>query len=50
MRCIETGVVYKSAVEAARDTGSSKECIRYACKGKIARANKLHWEYVDENK
>ena len=48
MKCIETGIIYKSIKEAAEATGSSKTCIGYACRGTIPRANKLHWEYVDK--
>lgn len=52
VRCIETGIVYPSALEAKRQTGTDNSVInRYingkaAYAGKLPDGTKLHWEYV----
>lgn len=52
VRCIETGVVYPSALEAKRQIGADNSVINRCINGKAAYAGKLpdgtrlHWEYV----
>ena len=45
--CIETGKIYNSIKEAAKDTNANYSCISKACKGKIKTAGKLKWKYID---
>lgn len=49
VRCIETGIVYESASEAARivpKTTQSKICM--VCKGKRKTCGGFHWKYEEE--
>ncbi len=52
VRCIETGIVYSSALEAKRQIGADNSMIHRYLKGKASYAGKLpdgtklHWEYV----
>lgn len=49
VRCIETGIVYESASEAARQvpgTNQSKICM--VCRGQRNICGGFHWEYVIE--
>lgn len=52
VRCIETGIVYPSEIEAKRQTGVDNTMIHRYIKGKASYAGKLpdgtklHWEYV----
>ena len=43
VQCIETGIVYKSIMEAKRQTGISNICM--ACKGKYKTVGGYHWTY-----
>lgn len=45
--CVETGNVYESMEEAAKDVGINRSCISRACSGERKTAKKLHWRYVD---
>lgn len=45
-KCIETGVIYNSAAEAARQTGFSSTSISDACTGIRETSHGYHWEYV----
>lgn len=45
-RCIETGVVYRSAREAARQTGIGPAQISMCCRGERQTAGGFHWEYI----
>ena len=45
VRCVETGVVYKTITQAAKETGASKTGICGAASG---MAGGYHWEYVDD--
>ena len=48
VRCIETGIVYESASEAARNipkTSQSKICM--VCRGQRNTCGGFHWEYVN---
>lgn len=44
--CIETGIIYNSINEAARQTGIFNSSICNVCNGKRKSAGKYHWEYV----
>ena len=46
IRCIETGVVYRSMLEAKRETGVNPDCISRVCKGTQNTAGGYHWEYL----
>jgi hypothetical protein len=43
--CIDTGVEYRSALEAHRATGANKISIRQACRGEYKTAGGLRWRY-----
>lgn len=48
VRCIETGIIYESATEAARQvekTTQSKICM--VCRGQRNTCGGFHWEYVE---
>lgn len=46
IKCIETGVIYKSITEAANDTGIERRGINRVVVGKGKTAGGYHWEYV----
>lgn len=46
VRCVETGKIYPSLMEAQRQTGISSSHIGSVCKGKRTRAGGCRWEYV----
>ena len=54
--CVETGITYPSASEAARQTKISQSNISSCCRGERLSAGKgknkekLHWKYIDEDK
>jgi hypothetical protein len=43
--CIDTGVEYKSALEAHKATGTNKISIRQACRGEYKTAGGFRWRY-----
>lgn len=43
--CVETGVVYESMAEAARQNGIKQGNISCVCAGKHKRAGGFHWKY-----
>lgn len=46
--CIDTGVVYESIKEAARQTGCSKQKISYCCRGiRYKKTGGLRWKFVN---
>lgn len=45
VRCIETGVIYNSMTEAAKDVGVERTAISNCCRGLTQTAGKFHWEY-----
>lgn len=45
VRCVETGIVYPSIREAARETGAKN--IFWCCVGKRQTSKGFHWEYAD---
>lgn len=47
--CEETGKVYKSSIEASKDTGIEASNIRRAVQGKRATAGKVHWHKGEPN-
>ena len=47
VRCVETGVIYNSIKEAARQTGLCKQKISYCCRGiRYKKTGGFHWEFV----
>ena len=46
VRCVETGVVYKSATEAGKLLGIQRTNITAVCRGKQKSAGSYHWEYA----
>lgn len=47
VRCVETGVVYESSMDAQRKTGLFATLIIRVCRGKQGTTGGLHWEYAD---
>lgn len=48
VRCLETGMVYKSVRSASADTGIDYASIARCCRGVQKTAGKCHWEYYDD--
>ena len=46
VRCIETGEIYHSANEAARQLNICRSSISAACRGELKTAGTLHWQYI----
>ena len=49
VRCVETGVVYRSAREAHEDTGVNYDGIGHCCRGESKTSGGFHWEYAGGN-
>lgn len=50
VKCVETGIIYKSAGEASRSLGLlSSSGICAVCNGKQKKSHGYHWAYVDKN-
>ena len=48
VRCVETGIVYRSTREASRQTGVNISGICLACRGvRVKTAGGYHWEFVE---
>ena len=47
VQCVETGIVYSSIKEAARQTGLSKTKISYCCRGIRKRTGGYHWVFFN---
>ena len=47
VRCLETGIIYLSCIEAERQTGIDHSSISKCCRGRFKTAGKYHWEYVN---
>lgn len=47
--CVETGKVYESQCEAAKEYKVSSQAISHACTGKVETCAKLHWKFVRED-
>ena len=45
--CVETGVIYESIVECARQTGLPKSSIWRCCNNKNKTCGGFHWEFVN---
>ena len=45
VKCLETGIIYNSLIEAEKNTGINRICIGNCCKGKQKTAGKYHWIY-----
>ena len=50
VQCIETGIVYKSIMEAERQTGIRNGNICMVCKGQRKTAGGYHWCYFQQEK
>lgn len=52
VKCIETGMIYNSTVQAGKSTGINRVYITNCCNNKRLSAGGYHWEYVkkDEDK
>lgn len=46
VRCVETGNIYLSILEASRQTGLSRYKITQSCQNKSYIVNNTHWEYI----
>lgn len=46
VKCIETGIIYNSVQEAAKDTNTKDTHISRVCKGKRKTTGGFHWESV----
>ena len=47
VRCIETGVIYLSCIEAERQTGIHNASISHCCNGKYKTAGGFHFEFIN---
>ena len=47
VRCIETGIIFESIIEASRQTKIHLSHISECCNGKRQKAGKYHWEFVN---
>ena len=47
VKCIETGIIYASIKEAARQTGLAKNKISYCCRGIRKRTGGYHWKFIN---
>lgn len=45
--CVETGIVYDSAMEAERQTGANNSHIIKCCQGKYKTTKGYHWQYAE---
>lgn len=48
VKCIETGIVYDSTVQAGKLTGINRVYITNCCNNKKLSAGGYHWKYVSE--
>lgn len=46
VRCVETGNIYLSILEASRQAGLSRYKITQSCQNKSYIVNNTHWEYI----
>ena len=49
VKCIETGIIYKSSSEAGRICGFAGGSISACARGETSIAGGYHWEYIEEN-
>lgn len=55
VKCIETGIIYNSIIDASRLLNINSSCIVRCCNNGLSKiqqktAGKFHWEYVKEEK
>lgn len=50
VRCVETGLIYESVAEAARQTKVRARCVHNVCNGIYNTAYGFHFEFVDEKR
>lgn len=50
VRCITSGITFRSVTEAAQQTKAAPECIIRSCKSTYRTAAGLRWEYAAENR
>lgn len=48
VECVETGVIYKSMLEANRQTGINNASISHVLNGRAKTAGGYHWRFADE--
>ena len=48
VRCLETGKVYDTLRQAAKENGTTQTSIWRCCTGKLYTAAGLHWKYASE--
>ena len=48
IKCIETGIVYSSALQAECRLGITRGSISHCCYGKQRTAGGFHWEFVNK--
>ena len=46
VKCIETGIIYDSTVQAGKSTGINRVYITNCCNNKRLSAGGYHWEYI----
>lgn len=46
VRCVETGKIYESAAEAAREISALKQPLSSVCRGERKTYKGFHWEYI----
>ena len=44
--CVETGVIYESIYDAAKQTGLAKNKISYCCRGIRNKTGGFHWKFA----
>ena len=47
--CIDTGIVYDSITQAAKETNSNSSKISECCLGTRNKTNNLHWKYYNNS-
>jgi len=45
--CVETGVIYNSIKNAAKETGINKSAISHCCNGRNKTAGNYHWRFAE---
>ena len=48
VECVETGIIYKSMLEANRQTGINNASISHVLNGRAKTAGGYHWRFADE--
>lgn len=48
IRCVETGRIYESTIDAARKTGISRRSLQFNLKGITKTSGGYHWEYAED--